>query len=125
MLVANGTKQSEGQTDYQWSCRPRSWVSKTRDGATILEVELPGFSVEEVELTIEQDLLTVRAAREQSTEGEILIGERPHGVREAVFNLSDELNTEQVDARMKDGILTLRFDRKSERKPRQIKIKRS
>ena len=125
MLVANETKQSAGQTEYQWGCRPRSYVSKAQDGATILEVELPGFSVEDVELTIEKDKLTVRANREESDEGETLIGERPRGVREAVFALSDELDTEHVDARMLEGILTLRFDRKPERKPRQIKVKRS
>lgn len=125
MLVANGTRQSSGETEYLWGCRPRSYVSKAEDGATILEVELPGFSVEDVELTIEKERLTVRASREESNEGETLIGERPRGAREAVFSLSDELDTDNVDARMKEGILTLRFDRKPERKPRQIKIKRS
>lgn len=125
MLVANGTKKSEGQTEYQWSCRPRSYVTRTKEGATLLEVELPGFTAEDVELTLEQDRLTVRASKEEATEGETLIGERRHGAREAAFTLSDELETEHVDAQMKDGILTLRFDRKPERKPRQIKIKRS
>ena len=125
MLVANGAKQNEGQTEYQWSCRPRSHVSRAEDGATILEVELPGFSVEDVELTVEKDRLSVRANRNEPTEGETLIGERPRGVREALFALSEELDTERAEARMKDGILTLRFDRKPERKPRQIKVKRS
>ena len=128
MLVANGTKQSEReserQNEYQWSRRPRSYVTRTQEGATLLEVELPGFSAEEVELTVEQDRLIVRASKDETPEGEILIGERAHGGREAAFSLSDELDTEHVDAQMKEGILTLRFDRKPERKPRQIKIKR-
>lgn len=125
MLVANGTRKSEGRTEYQWSCRPRSYVTRTKEGATLLEVELPGFTAEDVELTLEQDRLTVRASKEDATEGETLIGERRHGAREAAFALSDDLETEHVDAQMKNGILTLRFDRKPERKPRQIKIKRS
>ncbi|MFP4302016.1 MAG: Hsp20/alpha crystallin family protein [Spirochaetaceae bacterium] len=124
MLVANGTRQSAGETEYQWNCRPRSYVTRTKDGATLLEIELPGFSVEDVELTIEQNRLTVRARKAEAATGETLIGERLHGVREAAFTLSEELDTERVDAQMKDGILTLRFDRKPERKPRQIKIKR-
>lgn len=125
MVVANPAKQSERETEQQWSCRPRSYVSRSKDGATILEIELPGYSRDDVELTVENDRLTVRAASQEIPEGETLIGERVHGVREAAFSLSDELDTEHVDARMNDGILTLRFDRKPERKPRQIKIKRS
>lgn len=125
MMVANGTKQSEGQTEYQWSCRPRSYVTRTKEGGTLLEVELPGFAAEDVELTVAQDRLIVRASKDENTEGEPLITERVQGVREAVFSLSDELETEDVVAQMKDGILTLRFDQKPERKPRQIKIKRS
>ncbi|MFP4330319.1 MAG: Hsp20/alpha crystallin family protein [Alkalispirochaetaceae bacterium] len=103
---------------------PRSHVSRTAEGGALLEVELPGFGAEDVEIQVEGSRLTIRARRNGETEGSLLIGERRHGDREAHFVLADGLDTEHLDARMRDGILTLRIDRKPELKPRTIKVKK-
>lgn len=104
--------------------RPRSYVSRTEEGGAILEVELPGFSSEDVSLDIEGSRLTVTARRQEPESGESLICERTRGDRQGTFEIGEELDTENLEAKMRNGILTIRFEKRPERKPRRIKIKR-
>lgn len=122
MMVA--TKRDQNGTHLGRALRPRSYVGRTAEGGAVLEVELPGFGPEEVDIQVEGRLLTVRAEARETGEGSTLIGERARGEREAQFVLAENLDTDALEARMRDGILTIRIDRKPELKPRQIKIRK-
>lgn len=125
MLVLDRNVMTEKNSrNSEQALRPRSFVGKTESGGALLEVELPGFSSEEVSIDLEGNRLRVTAHRESVDEGEPLICERNRGDREAVFEVGDELDTSNLDARMQNGILSVRFEQRPERKPRQIKIKR-
>jgi HSP20 family protein len=80
--------------------------------------ELPGLSKKQVDLELENSVLTIRSQQEQK-EGE--------NVAEIQFERSisvpDGVALEQVSAEMADGILTVTMPKAEARKPRQISVK--
>jgi HSP20 family protein len=80
--------------------------------------ELPGHSKDQVDLELENSVLTVRSQQKQ---------EEPQEVTEIQFERSisvpDGVELEKVFAEMVDGILTVTMPKAEARKPRQISVK--
>lgn len=96
------------------------------ESGLVFEAEMPGVRLEDVELEIEKDVLTLRGERklerDASGEGTWRI-ERRAGRFERAFRLPDAINVDSAAAEMKDGVLSIRFEKKAEVKPRKIDIK--
>ena len=101
-------------------------VNVRRDGEDlILDAELPGLSQEDVEITVENQTLTIageykQAKEEEKTEYEIR--ERRYGRISRSFSLPETADGEHVTAHLKDGVLTLRVPTREEAKPRRIEV---
>ena len=96
-----------------------------RDGDTFyVHFDLPGVSAESIELTVEQNVLTVRAERrpEQPDGAEMLVAERPAGIFTRQVFLGDTLNAEHIDADYTAGVLTLAIPVHEAAKPRKVAI---
>jgi HSP20 family protein len=91
-----------------------------------VEAELPGFTRDEVDITLENSVLTISAERkaEQQTEkkGEYLLNERRYARFLRSFTLPPTVNESSVEAGLKDGVLTITIKKREETKPRKITV---
>jgi HSP20 family protein len=96
-----------------------------RDGDEfVVHFDLPGVDPERVDLTVEKNVLTVRAERTwQPTEGqEVLVAERPQGSFTRQLFLGESLDSENIQAAYEHGVLTLRLPVAQQAKPRKVQI---
>ena len=75
----------------------------------VVHFDLPGADPESIELTVERNVLNVRAERSWARgEGdEVLINERPQGVFTRQLFLGESLDVEAIDASYDNGVLTV------------------
>jgi HSP20 family protein len=94
------------------------------DQEFVVAFDLPGVSVDSVDLNVERNVLTVRAERPEPTgEGtELIAAERPRGVFSRQLILGDTLDTENVKASYDGGVLTLRIPVIEKATPRKIQV---
>lgn len=93
-------------------------------GTVRVTFDLPGVDPDSVDLTIERDVLTVRAERPQPDRGdaEVLISERPAGTFTRQLFLGETLDTEHIEATYDAGVLSLRIPVEEQAKSRRIEI---
>jgi HSP20 family protein len=89
-----------------------------------VHLDLPGVDSRFIELTVEKDLLTVRATRAWvRTEGDqIQIAERPQGEFSRQLFLGESLDRDHNTADYENGVLTLTIPVAEEAKPRKVEI---
>ena len=89
-----------------------------------IHLDLPGVRPDDVELTVEKNVVTVRAERPWSgQEGdEVIVAERPRGTFTRQLFLGDNLDAGRVQASYDSGVLTLTVPVAEAAKPRRIEI---
>jgi HSP20 family protein len=105
--------------------RPQVDIRSNDDGYEI-DADLPGFDEKDIHVNIENDLLTISAERKVENEDNqdgYLLRERARSKFYRSFALPEDVNRDKVDARYKNGVLSLKLHRKPEAKPKQISIK--
>lgn len=99
-------------------------VFEDADGLHLF-VELPGVGLEDIDLRVEGDTLSLRGERKperaESRHGYRFV-ERAHGPFQRSFTLPPTVDAVGVSAEAKNGVLTIRLPKKAESKPRQIKV---
>jgi HSP20 family protein len=92
--------------------------------AFLVLLDLPGVAADSIELTVEQNVLTVHATRTRPEDGkaEMLAAERPHGTFSRQLFLGDTLDTDNIGANYSDGVLTLRIPVSERAKPRKVAV---
>jgi HSP20 family protein len=98
---------------------------RTTPDALLVEASLPGVKPEDVEITVENGTLTIRAEdRSESSEeqGGWLVREITHGSVMRSVTLPTGLEADRAEATFEHGVLKLRIPRAEEVKPRQIRI---
>jgi HSP20 family protein len=95
-----------------------------RDGDTFhVEFDLPGVSLDAIDLDVERNVVTVRAERAARDDGtELLAAERPRGVFSRQLVLGDNLDTEHISASYNAGVLSLVIPVAEKAKPRKITV---
>jgi HSP20 family protein len=90
----------------------------------VVELDLPGVSPDQIEVTAERNVISVRADRSAThPEGdEVLVCERPHMVLERQIYASDNLDTDRMQAAYRNGVLTLRLPLSEKSKPRRVNV---
>ncbi len=90
----------------------------------VVAFDLPGIDPDSVELTVEQNVLTVRAERQfEPAEGdEVLVAERPQGSFSRQLFLGDGLDLDHVEAHYDRGVLTVTVPVAETAKPRRVEI---
>jgi HSP20 family protein len=89
--------------------------------------DLPGVDPDSVSLTVEQNVLTVRAERApvKADGAELLIAERPYGTYTRQVFLGETLDADKIAADYAAGVLTLTIPVREAAKPRSIQINSS
>jgi len=100
-------------------------VDAERDGDTFyVYFDLPGVDPDSIDLTVERNVLQVRAERQRpGRDGvEAVITERPMGLFSRQLFLGDTLDTDDLKASYDNGVLTLEIPVSAKAKPRRIEI---
>lgn len=95
------------------------------ENAFVLKAELPGVKREDISIDINNKTLTLKGEKkfEEKTEKENYVRvERSYGSFSRTFALSDKVDTENVKATYKDGVLEVILPKKEEAKPREVKV---
>jgi HSP20 family protein len=92
----------------------------------VVEFDLPGISVDSIDLTVERNVLTVHASRvRQDGDGngkELVVSERPFGSFSRQLFLGETLDTEAIKATYTDGVLRLEIPVAEQAKPRKVEV---
>jgi HSP20 family protein len=90
----------------------------------VIHFDLPGIAPDAIDLSIEKNVLTLKAERKRpEIEGaEWLVRERPHATFSRSIFLGDSLDTEHLQASYADGVLTVRLPVAEKAKPRRIEV---
>lgn len=101
-------------------------VDVREDGDHIyVEAELPGFKKEEVDITMENQQLTIAAERRENaeeTKGDYLLNERRYTRFLRSFTLPPTVDEQSVNAKLADGVLTITLTKREETKPRKVAV---
>src|SRR4029434_7836484 len=90
-----------------------------------LKIEVPGIDEQDVNVTIENNTLTVRGERrfeKDEKEENFHRVERMYGSFTRSFTLPNTVDPEQVSAHYEKGVLKIRLAKKAEAKPKLIKV---
>jgi HSP20 family protein len=96
-----------------------------RSGDTFyLHLDVPGIKLDSLDLTVEQNVLTVRAERPavQADGVELIVAERPVGTFTRQVFLGDTLDPDHMTADYTAGVLTLAIPVHEAAKPRKVEI---
>jgi HSP20 family protein len=91
----------------------------------VVEFDLPGVDPDAIELSVERNVLTVRAERRPSLredDVEMQVSERTLGVYSRQLFLGETLDTDRIAADYAAGVLTLRIPVAERAKPRTISV---
>jgi HSP20 family protein len=104
--------------------RPIPIDAYRRGNEFTVHFDLPGVDSRFVELTVEKDLLTVRATRGwvRAEGDQIQIAERPQGEFSRQLFLGEGLDRDHISAAYANGVLTLTIPVAEEAKPRRVEI---
>ncbi|MDZ8118028.1 Hsp20/alpha crystallin family protein [Pontiella agarivorans] len=107
---------------------PQFEITETDDAFSVA-AELPGLGKEQIEIVLENDVLTVKGekkAEEQKEDRNCLYSTRQYGSFERKFQLPDSVDQAEVKAHYENGLLMLNLPKKPEAvkpAPRQIEVK--
>jgi HSP20 family protein len=88
-------------------------------------LELPGVTAEDVKLSLENNLLSIRGEKKQQAEERterVHRYERSYGVFERSFALPTTVDSEKVSATFQNGILTVTVPKAERARPREIPV---
>jgi len=94
--------------------------------SVFVKAELPGLKKEDIDVSLEDGVLTISGERksEEKVEGkEACRSERFYGQFRRSITLSSEVKADQVTAAYKDGVLTVTLPKVEAAKPKQIEVK--
>ena len=88
------------------------------DDHYVVDIDLPGFKKDEIELSLENGYLTVSASKgldkeEQDKKGKVIRQERYAGAMRRSFYVGSALTEEDIKARFEDGVLMLNLPKKT------------
>ena len=89
--------------------------------AFVLSAPVPGFKAEDLKIQVLDDVLTVEGVYPED-KAEYLLREIPSGPFRREIRLTSPLDAEHIEARIADGILTLRLPKAETSRPRTIKV---
>lgn len=88
-----------------------------------VDVDMPGVKPESIELTVEKNVLSLKAERHWKGDGaETVVCERPTGTFSRQLFLGESLDTEKISASYEDGVLRLTIPVAEAAKARHIEV---
>jgi HSP20 family protein len=124
----NESYRGRGASEDDWSLGG-SWAPAVdiyeHEGNIVLTAELPGVDPKDVDVRVENNVLTLRGERKWNTDVQresYHRVERAYGSFTRSFTLPNVVDTTNIKADFKDGMLRLVLPKREEAKPKQISI---
>src|SRR4029453_10637025 len=117
------TQQQSSATATAWA--PALDISERKD-AYLVTVELPGVEAEDLEITMEDGLLTIQGERHfahDSSEQQFHRVERRYGAFRRSITLPPHVTAEGIQASFEDGVLQVLVPKAEEAKPKRIQVR--
>lgn len=116
-----GSGSSRGMSRPHWMAMD----AVRREHDIELRFDLPGVAPDSIDLTVERNVLTVKAERSWTpSEGEeVLASERPAGAVTRQVMLGETLDLDQLGASYEHGVLTVVIPVAAQAKPRKVEIR--
>jgi len=99
---------------------------REKEGRYIIEAELPGIAEKDLAVELKDGLLTISAKSEEEKKDEStkwLRRERRSYSFKRSFELPEDADGEKIEARLKDGILSIELPKKPEATPKLVNVK--
>jgi len=116
---------------YPYRRMARRWVENNQqtlgvnvreeDEAYVLSALVPGLKSEDVTIQVLDDVVRIEGEYKQD-ETQYLVRELPNGSFTRTLRLPAAIEADSVEAKIADGVLTLRLPKVASAKPKQIKI---
>jgi len=95
------------------------------DSNVYLEAELPGVAEKDLEITVHDGVLTIKGESQDEEGRAYIYNGRTFGRFERAVTLPDQVDSEQVEATLTNGVLRVRLAKVPQAKPRKIALKTS
>jgi HSP20 family protein len=101
---------------------------REKNGAYLIEVELPGVSEKDLKLELKDGVLNLATEKkdekkEEAEDGKWIRRERRESYYSRNFELPEDADGEKIEARFKDGLLTIELPKKPETSPRIVPVR--
>jgi len=109
-----------------WNARTPAVDVREAEDEYLMEAELPGLTDKDIELNVEDNILTLSSKKEQNQEEKkngYLIRERRKHEFARTFVLPKDVDREKIKGEFKNGLLVVSIPKKPEAKPRKIDVK--
>jgi HSP20 family protein len=96
-----------------------------RDGSLFVSASIPGIRPEDLDITVEEGVLTIRGETKQeweSNETKVYRREQRFGQFARSIQLPDELDLDRIDAEFQNGMVTVRIPKMEAPKPQSRKV---
>jgi HSP20 family protein len=115
---------------WPWSERERGWAPAVdmvdRKDEIVLRADLPGLDEKDIEVTVQDGMLTIRGERKEETEEkkeDYYYSERTYGVFARTLPLPAGVEADKVKAIFKKGVLEVHLPKAKESKGKRIEVK--
>lgn len=118
-----GFEEEEEFRVMKWT--PMVDISET-DDEYIVRAEVPGVSKDDLKITIKDNILTISGEKKQEKETKsenFHRIERVYGSFTRTFTLPGAVKVDKVEAKFKDGVLTIKLPKVEETKAKEIEVK--
>ena len=92
------------------------------EGEYLVTIDLPGVKSEDVNVEINDNVLSISGARVAHETGAAQLVERPYGTFARTLSLPQGVDSDSIRAGYHDGVLELRIPKPAEQKPKKITI---
>lgn len=109
-----------------WNARTPAVDVREQENEYLMEAELPGLAEKDIELNVEDNILTLSSKKQESKEEKkngYLIRERCNYEFARTFVLPKDVDREKIKAEFKNGLLVVNIPKKPETKPQKIDVK--
>jgi len=107
--------------DQDRQYQPAADIIETAD-AVILKLDMPGVAKENVDLTVDKDMLTIVGKAEPEESGEPVYRETYVGDYQRQFTLTTDVDSNNITATMNSGVLTVQIGKAERVKPKKVQI---
>jgi len=125
-VATNGQNQNapsrEGTRSQERYVTPPVDIYETA-GGLVVKADLPGVEKENLDLQVENNLLTIRAKPTHTSAGVSVYREYELVNFFRQFELNEKVDQSKISAELKHGVLTLQLPKAEEVKPRKIEVR--
>ena len=117
-------KAGQEAKEQQRTIRPAVDIFEDPTGIT-LHADMPGVAKDDLNIQIDNDSLSIDGEISIPTPGNMdaVYADVRSGRYQRSFSLSRELDGDNIDASLRDGVLILRIPKREEHKPRKIEVR--